>query len=70
MVNPVGLRFLPTEEEIVDHYLRLKNHGGSNTSHVDQVISTINICNFDPWELPRKSHESYPTVVYNKVIVF
>uniref|UniRef100_A0A0D3C721 NAC domain-containing protein n=1 Tax=Brassica oleracea var. oleracea TaxID=109376 RepID=A0A0D3C721_BRAOL len=52
MVNPVGLRFLPTEEEIVDHYLRLKNHGGSNTSHVDQVISTINICNFDPWELP------------------
>ncbi|CAN7038540.1 unnamed protein product [Brassica oleracea var. botrytis] len=57
MVNPVGLRFLPTEEEIVDHYLRLKNHGGSNTSHVDQVISTINICNFDPWELPRKSHE-------------
>ncbi|XP_048613610.1 NAC domain-containing protein 5-like [Brassica napus] len=65
MVNPVGLRFLPTEEEIVDHYLRLKNHGGSNTSHVDQVISTINICNFDPWELPRQSRmESKDKVWY------
>ncbi|CAG7908854.1 unnamed protein product [Brassica rapa] len=57
MENMVGLRFLPTDEELVDHYLRLKNHGGSNTSPVDQVISTINICNFDPWELPRKSHD-------------
>ncbi|KAG2260506.1 hypothetical protein Bca52824_079800 [Brassica carinata] len=55
MENMVGLRFLPTDEEIVDHYLRLKNHGGSNTSHVDQVISTVNICNFDPWDLPPQS---------------
>ncbi|KAJ4866251.1 NAC domain-containing protein 5 [Raphanus sativus] len=55
MENMVGLRFLPTDEEIVDHYLRLKNNGGSNTSHVDQVISTLNICNFDPWDLPPQS---------------
>lgn len=55
MENLVGLRFIPTDEEIVDHYLRLKNIGGSNTSHVDEVISTVNICNFDPWDLPRTS---------------
>ncbi|KAF8111525.1 hypothetical protein N665_0074s0056 [Sinapis alba] len=55
MENMVGLRFLPTDEELVDHYLRLKNIGGSNTSHVDQVISTLNICNFDPWDLPPQS---------------
>ncbi|KAJ0245289.1 NAC domain-containing protein [Hirschfeldia incana] len=65
MVDPVGLRFLPTDEEIVDHYHRLKNIGGSNTSHVDQVISTVNICNFDPWELPRQSRmESRDQVWY------
>ncbi|CAH8336742.1 unnamed protein product [Eruca vesicaria subsp. sativa] len=56
MMNLVGIRFLPTDEEMVDHYLRLKNLGGSIiTSHVDQVISTVNICNFDPWELPPQS---------------
>ncbi|XP_048621808.1 NAC domain-containing protein 4 [Brassica napus] len=55
MENLVGLRFIPTDEEIVDHYLRLKNIGGSNTSHVDEVISTVNICNFDPWDLPPQS---------------
>ncbi|KAL0800596.1 hypothetical protein Bca101_055771 [Brassica carinata] len=65
MVNPVGLRFLPTDDEIVDYYLRLKNIGGSTTSHADQVINTVNICNFDPWELPRQSRmESKDEVWY------
>ncbi|CAH2039170.1 unnamed protein product [Thlaspi arvense] len=54
MVNPVGFRFRPTDEEIVDHYLRPKNLEG-NTSHVDEVISTVDICSFDPWELPSQS---------------
>jgi len=34
MVNPVGFRFRPTKEEIVDHYLRPTNFDG-DTSHVD-----------------------------------
>ncbi|CAL9213390.1 unnamed protein product [Arabidopsis halleri] len=54
MVNPVGFRFRPTDEEIVDHYLRPKNLD-DDTSHVDEVISTVDICSFDPWDLPSKS---------------
>ncbi|CAA0381313.1 unnamed protein product [Arabidopsis thaliana] len=37
MVNPVGFRFRPTKEEIVDHYLRPTNFDG-DTSHVDRNI--------------------------------
>ncbi|XP_056859092.1 NAC domain-containing protein 5-like isoform X2 [Raphanus sativus] len=54
MENRVGFRFIPTDEEIVDYYLRLKNLGG-DTSHVDKAISTVDICSFEPWELPSKS---------------
>ncbi|KAJ0245290.1 NAC domain-containing protein 4 [Hirschfeldia incana] len=54
MENRVGFRFIPTDEEIVDYYLRLKNIGG-DTSHVDKAISTVDICSFEPWELPSKS---------------
>ncbi|KAL0812290.1 hypothetical protein Bca101_068733 [Brassica carinata] len=43
MENRVGFRFIPTDEEIVDYYLRLKNLGG-DTSHVDKAISTVDIC--------------------------
>ncbi|AEE27406.1 NAC domain-containing protein 5 [Arabidopsis thaliana] len=54
MANPVGFRFRPTDGEIVDIYLRPKNLE-SNTSHVDEVISTVDICSFDPWDLPSHS---------------
>uniref|UniRef100_A0A1J3EY18 NAC domain-containing protein 5 n=1 Tax=Noccaea caerulescens TaxID=107243 RepID=A0A1J3EY18_NOCCA len=54
MENTVGLRFRPTDEEMVERYLRPKNHD-SDTSHVDRVISTVNICSFDPWDLPSES---------------
>ncbi|KAL0700512.1 hypothetical protein Bca4012_056634 [Brassica carinata] len=55
MVDPVvGFRFRPTDEEIVGHYVRPKNLG-SNTSHVDEVMNTVDIYSFDPWELPGKS---------------
>ncbi|XP_056841719.1 NAC domain-containing protein 5-like [Raphanus sativus] len=65
MENRVGFRFIPTDEEIVDHYIRLKNLGGSTNSHVDEAISTVDICSFDPWELPCKSRrESRDQVWY------
>nr|VDD16661.1 unnamed protein product [Brassica rapa] len=53
MVDPVGYRFRPTDEEIVGHYVRPKNLE-SNTSHVDEVMNTVDIYSFDPWELPCK----------------
>ncbi|KAF2556146.1 hypothetical protein F2Q68_00012736 [Brassica cretica] len=54
MVDPVGYRFRPTDEEIVGHYVRPKSLE-SNTSHVDEVMNTVDIYSFDPWELRCKS---------------
>ncbi|XP_030531954.1 NAC domain-containing protein 2-like [Rhodamnia argentea] len=50
---PVGYRFHPTDEEFVDHYLMNRVQG-----YVDRpcIIPDIDICSWDPWELPDKFH--------------
>ncbi|CAA0156260.1 unnamed protein product [Arabidopsis thaliana] len=54
METPVGLRFCPTDEEIVVDYLWPKN-SDRDTSHVDRFINTVPVCRLDPWELPCQS---------------
>lgn len=49
----MGYRFHPTDEEIVGDYVRPKNLE-SNTSHVDEVMNTVDIYEFDPSELAGK----------------
>lgn len=46
---PLGLRFRPTDEEVFNYYLMHKNSG-----HHEQVefISEIDICKYEPWDLP------------------
>ncbi|KAG0496514.1 hypothetical protein HPP92_001032 [Vanilla planifolia] len=44
-----GFRFHPTEEELVDFYLRRKVEG--KRFHVD-LIASLDLYRYDPWELP------------------
>ncbi|QHO22651.1 NAC domain-containing protein [Arachis hypogaea] len=52
-VLPVGYRFRPTEEELLIHYLNNKHLG--NDAEIKNTISQVDLCNFDPWDLPEQS---------------
>ncbi|KAI7982759.1 NAC domain-containing protein 60 [Camellia lanceoleosa] len=47
-----GFRFTPTDEELISYYLKKKIQGSDKC--VD-VIPEVEICKFEPWDLPAKS---------------
>ncbi|CAH2046196.1 unnamed protein product [Thlaspi arvense] len=49
---PPGFRFHPTDEELIDYYLKRKVEGLEIEL---EVIPVIELYKFDPWELPDKS---------------
>ncbi|XP_050387593.1 NAC domain-containing protein 2-like [Argentina anserina] len=48
---PVGYKFHPTEEELVNYYLKKKVRG-ANESVIDQIIPCIDLYEHEPTELP------------------
>ncbi|XP_031247897.1 NAC domain-containing protein 40-like [Pistacia vera] len=47
-----GFRFSPTDVELISFYLKKKMEGSENCV---EVISEIEICKHEPWDLPEKS---------------
>jgi hypothetical protein len=46
---PLGFKFSPSDEQLVDHYLRLKNEGCESEV---QIIGEVDVYNYEPWDLP------------------
>ncbi|XP_065879779.1 NAC transcription factor 56-like [Euphorbia lathyris] len=53
LIFPPGFRFHPTDEELINHYLKKKISSPLNPE--TSIIANINIYKFNPWELPDKA---------------
>lgn len=63
MVMP-GFRFHPTEEELVEFYLRRKVEGKRFNV---ELITFLDLYRYDPWELPGMS--SSTSILSNQVVI-
>jgi hypothetical protein len=50
--QPWGVRFSPTDEELFQRYLRLKNSGNEEEVGFIRFIREVNFFKREPWELP------------------
>lgn len=58
---PVGFRFRPTDEELVNHYLKNKLLGNDSILH--NVIAEVDVCKFEPWDLPGTKYETKKPII-------
>lgn len=56
---PVGFRFRPTDEELVNHYLKHKLLGDDFSVH---FIPEIDLCKVEPWDVPGNVNTKHNTL--------
>lgn len=54
---PVGFRFRPTDEELVNYYLKSKISGRRDNNI--EVIPEVDVCKCEPWDLPGRCGECW-----------
>lgn len=57
-----GFRFSPTDVELISFYLKKKMEGSDNCV---EVISEIEICKYEPWDLPGLSSLILCAILFN-----
>jgi hypothetical protein len=63
---PPGFRFHPTDEELVDYYLRKKV--ASNKIDLD-VIKDVDLYKIEPWDLQGKKYNNLLTVLATERLI-
>ncbi|WVZ16322.1 hypothetical protein V8G54_009304 [Vigna mungo] len=66
-MDVIGFAFRPTEEELVDHYLRHRLLGDDPQVH---VIPDIDLCEVEPWHVPTLFGESDEQVDFREWFFF
>lgn len=58
-----GFRFYPTEEELLSFYLhhKLEREKEALNRLMDRVIPSVDLYEFNPWDLPRNLYIILPT---------
>lgn len=53
---PVGFRFRPTDEELVNYYLKHKLLADDFPVH---IIPEIDLCKVEPWDVPGNANTKH-----------
>lgn len=64
---PIGFRFRPTDEELVNYYLKRKLLGDDFSV---QAIPEIDLCKVEPWDVPGNANTKHYDAIKPTSLLF